>query len=252
MKFGNRKKYDYDDFTETMYRKCLLLAKEKYTLIPFDDYRKDGKNCLWRHDIDYSPHRALRMAEIESEEKIRSTFFVSVHSNAYNFFEKEIFLIIKSIQSMGHHIGLHFDFDFYTDNNPTKLQIKKFLLNEKKILEDHLRAPIKVFSFHNPTLMNYDISDEIFAGMINVYSQYIKNNYSYISDSSCYWRFRRLKTVLEEAEDQKLLVLTHPVCWTAVPMSPYKRFLRTVNGRRRSSIRYFQSLLKTSNRKIIK
>ena len=54
--------YYFDDFTEDNYRQLIKLAKSNYNFIKYEDYNKKGKNLLWRHDIDFSVHRALKLA----------------------------------------------------------------------------------------------------------------------------------------------------------------------------------------------
>ena len=105
--------YHFEDFTESNYRNILDLIKKNYNTIFFPDYKKSGRNLLLRHDVDFSIHRAHRLAQIESESDIYSTFCLWLHCPYYNLLEEEICGLIDHIMSLGHKIGLHFDFGFY-------------------------------------------------------------------------------------------------------------------------------------------
>ena len=67
------------------------------------------KRLLIRHDIDYDPWTAEKMAVIESENNLQATYFV-LHTASYfkNKF-KQTMEICRNIQSMGHEIGIHND-----------------------------------------------------------------------------------------------------------------------------------------------
>ena len=55
--------------------------------------------------------------------------------------------------------------------------------------------------------------------------------------------FRRLRDVLEAAEDEKLQVLTHPGWWVSEPVSPRARIARCIEGRAtKAALRYDRAL----------
>ncbi len=250
----NRKKFNFDDFTENAFRKCIQTVKLKgFNFISFNEYQKAGKNCLWRHDIDFSPHRGLALAKIEQEEGIHANYFIWLHSDFYNLLELEIVEIINRIKNLGHSIGLHFDSGFYGNAIASKDGLEKKLEVEKKILEDIFGFEIHSFSFHNPVVAsNFSVDDEKLAGMINVYNKELQNSYTYCSDSFCYWRFRRLMDVIEDPETKRLHALTHPECWTESPMSPYARILRAFDGRKKKSQKKYEMRSIKVGRKLIK
>jgi hypothetical protein len=79
--------------------------------------------------------------------------------------------------------------------------------------------------------------------MVNTYGAGLRKNFTYCSDSNGYWRFRRLQDVLEQAEDEKLHVLTHPVWWVPDVMSPRERLARCIDGRRDFQHRFYDQTL---------
>lgn len=237
------------DFTEQSYRQLLSVAKKNYRFITYQEMQAKDKVIIWRHDIDFSVHRALCLAKIEHKEGIVSTYFINPHSEFYNIFELEIANCIQKIVSLGHHLGLHFDPAFYKKQMTTKEEMIHFLGFEQGILEQMFKKPIKVYSFHNPSLGHWlDYDDNIIGNMINTYGKIFKNQYGYCSDSNGYWRFRRLYDVLSEAEEQRLQVLTHPGWWQKQAELPKARVARSIEGRRLHTMYKYNTILKTGNR----
>ena len=236
-----------EDFTESHYRELIRLAKKNYEFVDYNSRRIDNKHILWRHDLDTSIHRALKIAQIEKEEGVLSTFFVMVSSPFYNIAEKEVLDKFSQILSMGHKAGLHFDQKFFDFKNQEDFEKK---IEVKKVfLEDIFQKPLEAISFHNPDFNGLiDISKDSYSGMVNAYGPKIYNEYKYVSDSNGHWRFDRLFDVLADAKYQKLQILTHPEWWVETPMSPRIRILRAVDGRRNNCINSYDEFHKSSGR----
>ena len=243
----------FQDFTEDEYRRLLKIAKDKWEFIFFPDCRQDRKVCLWRHDVDVSVHRAYQLAKIEAEEGVRTTYFIHLHSAFYNAFEAEVASLIRRILELGHCLGLHFDPDFYAVPLPNTKVFQDWLMFEKGVLERVFQTKVHVFSLHNPDIDAWvpTIKDEI-GGLVNAYSNYLRKNYVYISDSNGYWRFQRLQDVLTAGKVDKLHVLTHPVWWTSEPMSPRARISRCIIGRATRQHKRYDEALRKAGRKNIK
>ena len=251
-------RYHFEDFTETGYRDIIRLARRRWTFIPYERFREPGMVCLWRHDIDFSTHRALRMACIERDEGVRATYFVHLHSAFYHPLDPENADRIRRIVAMGHDIGLHFDVRFYGDlfsnADPEVLagRILFFLKLERELLEKTFECSIRSFSLHNPDFKAFrQIDDDEVEGMVNAYSRHLRDRYAYVSDSNGYWRFARLRDLLEAGTEQRLHVLTHPGWWTPEAMSPRDRISRCIEGRAASQHRYYDCLILESGRENI-
>jgi hypothetical protein len=252
-KMSLREKYHFDDFTEEAYRACLKLASSSYRFIDFHEPRDGIRVCLWRHDIDTSPQRGLSLARIENEEGVKSTYFFLLHCDRYNLLDYQVREVMLEIRALGHEIGLHFDPVYYGSQIADIDILDKKLTYERDILSEVIHSPVRVFSFHNPSVNNLiKIDNEYLGDMVNAFSSSIQNNFSYCSDSFCYWRYRRLVEVLKDDSISRLHILTHPVCWTPEVQSPYSRFLRAVNGRASSTINRYLANAKNHNRKIIR
>jgi hypothetical protein len=234
----------YNDFSESSYRELLCLAKANWSFISYADLESEGKAILWRHDVDISIHRALRLAEIEHEEGVASTFFLMLHSAFYNLLESAIARRVESILALGHAIGLHFDPSFYGDRINSKEQILDFLEREKTILENYCGVSVTAFSWHNPTVGDwFSMDDDCCAGMVNAYGASVRDRYTYVSDSNGFWRYSCLRDVLESGKDEKLHVLTHPEWWQKSPMFPRECVFRAVEGRAVAVMRQNDALL---------
>ncbi len=237
----------FEDFTERAYRDLLALAKSRYAFERYGTWT-DRPHVLWRHDVDYSMHRAVRIARIEAENNVQATYFFLLHSELYNLLELEVFRHAQEILSLGHSLGVHFDAAFYGGfDSEDQLAVK--LRHEARLFEDIFERPVRVFSLHNADVSNsarFD-GDEI-AGLLNASGRGIRQRYRYVSDSNGYWRFECLRDVLESEENAYLHVLTHPEWWQVEAMSPRARIMRCIEGRRTYTERSYDRLLETYGR----
>jgi hypothetical protein len=223
-----------EDFTEDYYGRLLQAAKLLYDFITYQDLQENKEGViLWRHDVDFSMHRALKLAEIEAEQGVKATYFFYFHSSMYNLMEAEIFKAGQEIIKLGHKIGLHFEPSFYNLNITDDMEnFYKHLETEKKWLEYLFKTDVEAFSFHNPDVGEWVRFEEFsVCGMVNTYSRFLKDNFEYCSDSNGYWRFKRLIDVLGGGY-KKLHVLLHPEWWVPSAMSPRDRVHRCIDGRR--------------------
>ena len=243
-------KFQFNDFTRKEYRNLLRLAKASYEFRLFTNFNKDEKFVIWRHDLDFSIQAAVKLAIIEAEEGVASTYFIWPHSEYYNFLDRESAQGIRKILSLGHQIGLHFDAEYYGIADIKELESS--LQWEKNLIESFFDHKIDAFSFHNPNSFCLKCDALQYAGMINAYAHYFKNEAGYCSDSNGYWRFKRLFDVLNDAKDDRLQVLTHPEWWVPEPMSPRDRVSRCIDGRAANLHKHYDMLLKKLGRKNIK
>lgn len=218
-----------EDFTVEHYRELLKLAKSGWKTVTYENICGTQDFILWRHDVDYSLNRSLALAQIESEEGVKATYFVNPHSEFYNLAEAEQYEIIKKILLLGHHLGLHFDASFY-DIESEKL-LDKLVAKEAAYLRELFGQQPVAFSFHNPVSSHLDWDAEEYGGLVNCYSKRFKTEIAYCSDSNGYWRYRRLYEVLKEKKNARLQVLTHPGWWQERPIPPRQRIFRSIYGR---------------------
>lgn len=238
---NNAEKYHFADFTRANYRRLIRLAKERFLFRKYSDFEKQEVFVLWRHDLDTSPHAARKLALIETEEGIRATYFLHLHNIFYNLLEREIVDCVMEIVSYGHDLALHFDPHFYKVNSRHSLEY--YLAMEKRILEDIFGVEVRAFSFHNTDPIILSFKEWSYAGMINAYAAFFRDEIAYCSDSNGYWRHRRLEDVLKDDSIRSLQVLTHPEWWQDEEMSPQEKVQRCIDGRAmRNGEKYEQML----------
>lgn len=247
---SNREKYKFDDFTLGNYKRLIDLAKDRgfEFILHKDDFIADRKDVIWRHDVEFSPDIALKMAEIEKEAGVQATYFWQLHSDYYNTVSHYFTRLLKKIKSLGHHIGLHFDCHYY--NIKSETQLDKYIIRDKEFLEDALGDDIVIdtFSFHNTNAFVLNCKAYRYGSLINVYSSYFQEHYSYCADSTGIWRYDRLEDVLNNDNVQHLQVLTHDGMWSEHVMSPHKRILTCIQSEAdRQKWSYVLQLPKTGN-----
>lgn len=224
----NRVKYKFDDFTFDNYQRLIQLAKDKgFTFILHkDEFQADRKDIIWRHDVEFEPDLALKMAEIEAGEGVKATYFFQLHCPYYNLFDEHYTEVFLKIKELGHHVGLHFDCRYWKISDEKDLD--KYIHLDRTYMETALKTPIDTFSFHNTTPFTQSCLDYCYGGLINVYSEFFKKNYAYCGDSLGYWRFDRLEDVLQDDSIRHLQVLTHDANWSDEVLSPRKRFIQAL------------------------
>lgn len=220
---NNREKYKFDDFTLANYKRLLELAMEKeFEFISYtDEFMPDRKDILWRHDVEFEPDIALKMAEIENSLGAKATYFFQIHSPYYNVFDPHYTKVFNAIKAMGHYVGLHFDSHYYGIQD--EAQLNEYITLDKAYFERVLKTKIDTFSFHNTTSFTQSCLKHEYGGLINVYSSYFKEKFNYCGDSLGYWRFDRLEEVLMDEKVQHLQVLTHDANWSEEVLSPRDR-----------------------------
>ena len=94
------------DFTLEKYRElCKAIVKnyEPLTVVSYLEDKPSGKTVIMRHDVDRKPENALKMAELESELGIKSTYYFRIKDGVF------VPGIVKEIAEIGHEIGYHYE-----------------------------------------------------------------------------------------------------------------------------------------------
>jgi hypothetical protein len=206
-----------------------------------DEHDTDTKEIIWRHDVEFSPFTALRMAEIEAEKGIKATYFFQLHGELYNLLEKEVTLLAHRIIELGHDIGLHFDSHYFNITNETELE--KYLKIDAAYFNNIFHYELKSFSFHNTNKFTLSCEQNSYGGLINVYSKYFKEKFTYCADSTGYWRFEPLDTVLKNTEIHKLQVLTHDSMWSELVQSPRQRVFQSIDSNAQRQKKWYDRTL---------
>lgn len=241
------------DFTEKAYKDLLTKANSRFAISNvFEAFKKaesmgnlDGI-AAWRHDVDFSPHRALALAKLEAEQGISSTYFFLFSSPFYNPLERNIADLVRQIHHLGHEIGLHFDASIKLEDCVNQLKAEAVLLSSIT------GFPVRVFSLHNPSVSSPKIFDSPFTGgLMNATCRELREQFTYSSDSNGMWRFRSLHEVVADDNVQCLYALTHPEWWTPKPMTPAAKIRRCIKGRAQAVARDYVRLISTHRPEVL-
>ncbi len=199
-------------FTEVGYRRVLATAQAAgYRFLSFDDPTRDteGRVCLLRHDVDADLGAAARMARLEAEAGVKSTYFVMLRSPLYNLLGRANLACAREIVALGHYIGLHYDHGFRPGEH---MNVAQWIDFEAGVLSRSLDAAVTAVSFHQP-------GPEVLEGhvdtgrLVNAYSRSDMKGFHYVSDSNRQWRDRNPLTIFESGSVTKLHLLIHPMWW---------------------------------------
>ncbi|MDZ7735378.1 MAG: hypothetical protein U5P41_04010 [Gammaproteobacteria bacterium] len=223
------------DFSLDAYRDLLSSIKQNdFEFYCFQDrpfLRQDiNRHVILRHDVDRMPARALKIAELEADEGIRSTFFFRTKSVSFNK------RIIHRILTMGHEIGYHYE--CLSDTRGDIDKAWQLFKQEIKKFEDI--CEIKSIAMHGRPLLPFDNRDlwdhfdyHDIGINIEVYKDVPWNKYVYFTDVSSRWdsennlrdhipdknsQIQGIRTTPElidfvETLDRNLIVSTHPERW---------------------------------------
>jgi hypothetical protein len=239
---------DFDEFTEAGFRNIIRQLKAASYRFATFGYDGSDRHVLWRHDVDFSMHRAVVLGHIEVEEGVIATYFVNPRSPYYSVLDPEVLGLVKKTLDLGHQLGLHFDCDAYGVKGWEFARLESAVSQERRLLESIVGHSIGCVSWHNPDLSNLlDFTQDSIAGLKNAYSDRLRRGYIYCSDSNGYWRFRPMKEVIAE-QPPRLHLLTHPEWWTPEPLSPSARIDRAIMGRARRNRALYDEILRAGGR----
>lgn len=175
------------DFKLDLYRSlCCNLHSSGYVVQTVAEYFRNQATrvCLIRHDVDSWPGNALKMAEIESDLGIHTTYYFRQSPLSVNDG------VIKKIVFLGHEIGYHYE-DLAATGGDFEAAIMRFKRNL-----DFFRFyyPVKTIAMHGRPLSpwdskdlwkNYDYHD--FGLIAEPYLDIDFNQVAYLTDTGNCW-----------------------------------------------------------------
>jgi hypothetical protein len=206
------------DFTYVSYLSLMKFLRKRYNIVPFRDYPfMSDRKLVLRHDVDGSMVAALRMAELENQLVIKSTFMVGFSMKFYNLFEEASLGILRRISEMGHEIGLHYDARQYASYGAPSEEVLRHELNALEMLTG---KRVNVIARHNVSLGG----DDPFMGSrapMNAYNREFCEDALFVSDSCRAWYLRDLQRLLTEAP-RHVQLLIHPMLWSDIRCTRYE------------------------------
>lgn len=216
-------------FTYDGYRQFLGLLRENgYAAAGYDSWKEHGRCVILRHDIDMDISSAVRIACLEQEERVTSTFFVLLTSDFYNVFSKENSKRLQRILECGHAVGLHFDPARYPETDGNAEALKQKITAEARLLETVVGRDVRAFSMHRPGKGAAGGGLEI-PGMADSYGKEFFHGFKYLSDSRKHWR-EPVDGIVASGRFPRLHILTHPFWYSDMDKDMYTSLNEFVKG----------------------
>jgi hypothetical protein len=216
----------------TLWRLLAHVARGR-RLLRFADAATDvpERFVLLRHDVDYSPEAALRLAELEAERGIRASYFVLPSSPYYNLLSPAHAAFPGRLAELGHEVGLHYDVRFLRAF-PRERWLE-LLQRQAELLQDLSGAPVVSIAMHQPALHGEDP----FRGgpFLNAYDDRFFREIGYISDSCRAWRDHAWSVVSGGSAPPRLQLALHPINWGERDR-PRERIFEQVHARRQQEL----------------
>lgn len=167
----------------------------------------------------------MRIAEVEKDLGVHSTFFFLVSSEFYNIHSLDTVLSLRKIKDMGHHIGLHFDSAMYDAS-----EIHEAAEAECQSLAQVI-GDVEIISLHRPIARLQGASTDL-AGRPHTYQPQFFFDIDYCSDSAGEWAHGHPLNRNAVRDRRALQLLTHPIWWADdMATSPVEKIVRFYSDR---------------------
>ena len=140
------------DFTINKYKELVSALKDAgYEFMTFAEYaegRRADKLVMMRHDVDRQVERARRLAEVESEMRVRASYYF-----------REKFIDdrdeIRYIESLGHEVGYHYE-ELVAEKGDVDKAYARFARNVKKMRQV---VDVRTITMHGSPMSRFDSKD---------------------------------------------------------------------------------------------
>lgn len=177
---------------------------QKRAFVFFGDCTEQEAVIL-RHDIDFDVQAAYRIAKIEADHGVKSTFFFMLSCPFYNLAAHGNKGLLKEIKDLGHDIGLHFDPTVYPSSTG---ELEFVVKQEADWLSFLVGSEVKAVSLHNPSILG---EYPLFDGFTNAYDQTVFNQECYVSDSCMDFRGKAPRDFIFSSAQPLIQLLLHPI-----------------------------------------
>lgn len=228
---------DIMDFTISTYRNIVSsLIDENYSFVLMRDFitgrlwNRPGKHAVLRHDIDRCLGCAYRLAQLEKDMGVRSTYYVRYLDGVY------VPEVLESIEAMGHEVGYHYECMDKAGGDPKKAF--EVFRTELKEMRKHLYIATACMHgypltpWRNTDLWKYyDYREEGIVGEPYLDIDYTK--VEYFTDTGMTWDSRykvkdrpegalpregiktsmQLVSFIKKYSPKNIIILAHPDKW---------------------------------------
>lgn len=190
------------------YRHILALAKQRYWLplvrevshvVPARDF------LLLRHDVDITPHSALRMAELERSVGVCTTYYYRLHAPFYNLLQGSVVDSVRAVASMGHEVGLHYEPGFFLERDMDPVAGTR---RDLQTFEELLGFRTHSIAQHQPA--QGPVLADISKDHPCAYQKALVRDIPYFGDSGFHWREG---CICQHFHHRQLHTLIHPHSW---------------------------------------
>ena len=222
-------------FSYNEFKNLINMVQQNLPIVDYKDVKDNTKKfCVLRHDIEFSIDRAYKLAKIEKELGVVSTYTVQVRNNTYNALSEKNIDLISKIKELGHHIGLH-------QNPPSSMKLdtlKDYIMRDITILENCYGFEIDRFAFHRPKKEYLNCYIEL-DNKINCYDKKFFHFFEdkpesleilYLADSNHKWKYG-YPLDFNFSKINKLQLLTHPFSWSNSGGDNYGNFVTLIRER---------------------
>jgi hypothetical protein len=187
---------------------------------------------ILRHDVDYDPAPALRLARLEADRGFRATYFLLLNSVYYNLLGPEHAAFPRQLVEMGHEVGLHYDLDFLAAF--PRGTWDEWLDTQASLMGRLSGTPVATIALHQPGLQGPDP----FKGRTrfrNAYDDNFFRDMAYVSDSCRAWRDAAWEMLASGRIPPRLQLALHPLNWS-VEDRDRRRIFASVHADRQAAI----------------
>lgn len=221
-----------EDFSLEEYRRLLARVCNGRTCLRFGDFAppnddplrlRSGEEAperfvILRHDVDFSPDCALRLAEAEAEQACHATYFFLLTCDWYNLLAPSVRSLPQRIVEMGHEVGLHYDVPVLAQAPSPRQALQR----QAALLEELAGRPVRSIAMHNPGWNGTDpFRNE--PDLISAYHPAFTRQIAYFSDSCGAWRDAAHAALTSGNIPPRLQLLIHPVYWGDGPGDRHSR-----------------------------
>lgn len=190
------------------YRHILAEAKRRYWLPLVRDVARglpDRDFLLIRHDVDITPWSALRMAELEHELGVHTTYYYRLHAPFYNLMDGAVLDSVRRVAGMGHEVGLHYEPGFFLERGMDPVAGTR---SDLRTFEELVGFRTHTIAQHQPAAgpVLADISKDHPCA----YQPALVREIPYFGDSGFHWREG---CVCTKFHHRRLHTLIHPHSW---------------------------------------
>ena len=179
--------------------------KQQAPVLPFREW-EGHPAVLLRHDLDLDIEPAFRLAQLEKQQGVRSTFFVMTTSPTYNPASPHNRDRLRQMAADDFEIGLHFDPVIYGEADSEDLQ--EHAETEARYLSTITGAEVRSISLHNPSVHG---QFPFFQDFINAYDPAVFDEERYLADSRMLFSGKDPFAFALQAKDRPVQILLHPL-----------------------------------------